>query len=142
VQGLFAVLGALLGVVLVPLALTGGTAWLLLPGHLTFAGACAVGAVFAGLDGHPWRARAFGGGYLVASLLIVGALALGSQARDGSWYWMVPWGAGLVWGWVPPLVAGAMGMVGESRRRARTRRVVRKRRRAMRVVAEHRKSQA
>ena len=114
-QSLLAVLGALLGIVLVPLALAGGTAWLLLPGHLAFAGACAAGAVLAGLDGHPWRARTFGGAYLLGSVLVVAALAIGSEARDGSWYWILPWAAGLVWGWAPPVIAGIMGFVGERR---------------------------
>jgi hypothetical protein len=128
VQGLIGVLAALLGVLLVPLALAGGTAWLLLPAHFVFAGACSLGALLAGLSGHPGRVRAFGGGYLVASLAAVVALSVGSEVRQGSWYWMLPWAGVLVWAWVPPLVTGFAGAVAGGRRRRRIRRVVRRRR--------------
>lgn len=146
-QGLTAVLAGLLAVVLVPLALAGGTAWMLLPGHLLFAITCALGAILAGWDGHPGRARAFGGGYLVATLAVVLALTVGSEARDGSWYWMLPWALGLFWAWVPPVIAGIFAEIGTSRRRARTRRVVRRRRMQKRHLvsreeAEKRRRQA
>lgn len=135
-QALLAVLSGLVAIVLVPLALAGGTAWLLLPGHLILAVACSGGAVLAGWRGQPTRARLFGGGYLAATLLVVAALALGSEVRDGSWYWMFPWAVALFWGWIPPVIAGIMTMVADTRRRGLTRRVVRKRRRAKRPAAK------
>lgn len=140
-QALLGVIAALLGSVLVPLALAGGTAWLVVPGHLMLAAACTGGAVLAGLGGRPGRARAFGGGYLLASLAMVAALGLGSDVRGGSWYWMVPWSLVLCWGWVPPVVAGAMAFVGTSRRRSRTRSVVRRRRRRLERAREWREAE-
>lgn len=131
-QGLLAVLAALLGVLMVPLALAGGTAWLLLPAHLAFSGACTVGALLGGLSGHPWRARQFALGYLVGSVAAVAALTLGSGARDGSWYWMLPWAGALIWAWAPPIAGMAAASLGEVRRRGRTRRVVRRRRKELR----------
>lgn len=129
-QGLLAVLAGLLGILLVPVALAGGTAWLMLPAHLVFAGACTLGAILAGLDGYPGRARAFGAAYLLGSLAAVVALSWGSGARDGSWYWILPWAGSLLWAWAPPVVAGVFTWVGARRRRGRTRRTVRRRRRA------------
>ena len=129
-QGLLAVLAGLLGVLLVPVALAGGTAWLLLPTHLVFAGACTLGAILAGIDGYPGRVRAFGGVYLVASIAAVVALSWGSSARDDSWYWILPWAGSLLWAWAPPVVVGVFTFVGSRRRRFRTRRTVRRRRRA------------
>lgn len=131
-QGLLAVGAGLFAVALVPLALGGGTAWMLIPAHLVFSGLCAVGALLCGLDGHPARARAFGIGFVAVSLAVVGALTVGSEVRGGSWYWMVPWAPALLWSWVPPVIAGAAVFLGQRRRRSRTRRTVRRRRRIAR----------
>lgn len=137
-QALLGVLAGLIGILLVPLALAGGTAWLIVPAHLMLAVSCTGGAVLAGLGGRPGTVQAYSAGYLVASLAMVAALAVGSEVRDGSWYWMVPWSAVLIWGWAPPVVAGFMTWVASSRRRSRTRAVVRRRRRAQGIARAYR----
>jgi hypothetical protein len=113
---LAAILGALLAAVLIPLALSPTTAWLILPGHLTFTLLASAAAVAEGWLGHPGRARAWGGGYLVASVGMVAALELGSRVFGQGYTWL-PWTAVLIWGWVPPVVSGLSGALGEQRRR-------------------------
>jgi len=127
-QGLLGLIAAALGALLIPLALGSGTAWLLLPAHLVFALICALGATLGGLGGRPWRARIYGLGYLAASLAAVVALAVGSEVRAGSWYWILPWAGALLWAWIPPIIVLAAVAVGELRRGQRTRWTVRRRR--------------
>src|SRR5687768_7223715 len=111
---LLAIFGGLLGALLVPLALAGPTAWLLIPAHLAFTILATVAAVLEGFAGYPERARIWGFGHLVATLAMVGALELGADLRDGSaWYWFAPWIAAAVWGWVPMVAAGLAGWGGE-----------------------------
>lgn len=133
-QGLLGLIAAALGLLLAPLALASGTAWLLLPAHLAFSVLCGAGAVLGGLSGHPWRARAYGAGYLAASVAAVVALAVGSEVRDGSWYWILPWAGALLWAWIPPIIVIAATWLGEVRRAQRTRSVVRRRRRQAAVI--------
>jgi hypothetical protein len=134
-SGLLGAFTALLGALLVPLALGSGTAWLLIPAHLGFSVACAGGATLAGVRGRPWRARAYGLGFLAASLGAVVALAAGSEARDGAWYWILPWAVCLLWAWIPPIIALLAAWLGEARRAGRTRSVVRRRRSAAAIAA-------
>ncbi len=123
-----ATFAALLGLLLGPLALSGPTAWLLIPVHAVFSIAVATGAVLDGWSGHPERARQWGLGYLVASAVAVGALQLGAETRGaGLGYWSGPWLAVLIWGWIPPLLAGMAGWIGEYRERRLVRRSVRAR---------------
>lgn len=123
-----AILGALLGLFLVPLALTGPTAWLCLPVHFAFALGVTAGAVGEGVAGHPERARVWGAGYIVVSIAMVGALELGSTVAQRS-YWLFPWLVLLLWGWAPPVAAGLSGMLGEHIRLLRSNRAVKRRHR-------------
>lgn len=113
---LAAVFGALLALLLVPLALAPTTAWLLLPAHLVFTVLVSCAALGEGWVGHPGRARAWGGSYLVASVLMVAALELGGRVHTPGYTWL-PWTCALIWGWTAPLAAGLGGMLGEQRRR-------------------------
>ena len=125
---LLAIHAGLLGIVLVPLALSGPTALLLVPAHLGFSAIVALGAVWDGIDGWPERARRWGAFYLVATLAMVAALELGADARGGGLgYWGVPWTAALCWGWLPPVVAGLAGWWGAARQARRIRRIVHRR---------------
>lgn len=122
---LLAIVAGLLAVLLVPLALSGPTALLLLPAHLAFVLVTATGAILDGLDGCPERARRWGVLYLVASVLMVAALELGGDVRGMALtYWGVPWVAALVWGWIPPVVSGFAGVLGTARQRRLVTRVV------------------
>ncbi|MFK7930557.1 MAG: hypothetical protein AB8H79_20385, partial [Myxococcota bacterium] len=96
--------------------------------HLALSALCLCGALLSGFDGHPGRARAFGAGFMVVSVAAVVALQVGSDVRDGSWYWLVPWAPALLWSWVPVVAAGGAVWLGHRRRATRTRRVVQKRR--------------
>src|SRR5262249_32743865 len=118
---------------LVPLALGGPTALLLLPAHFGLSLVVAVGAAIDGADGYPDRARRWGFGYLVATTAMVAALEIGARVRGLSiGYWGVPWSAALLWGWAPPRVAGIAGAGGPARERRRRAAVVRARRVATR----------
>ncbi|MEQ1508743.1 MAG: hypothetical protein ABMB14_41330, partial [Myxococcota bacterium] len=131
VSRLLAIVAGLLAILLVPLALSGPTALLCPPAHLALAVTCCIGSVLDGLDGWPERARRWGFFYLVASIAMVAALELGADVRSQTWgYWGIPWVMAMVWGWIPPVVAGMGGMVGEVRQRRLTTKVVRHRRRA------------
>lgn len=125
---LFAVLGGLFGVLLVPLSLVAPTAWLVLPGHLALTVLATVAALHAGWIGRAERARLWGLGYLVATIAMVAALQLGREVSGGVW-WVFPWFAAVLWGWIPPVVAGLSGWVGDAVRDARSRRAVRRRHR-------------
>lgn len=119
--------GGVLAVLLLPLSLSGPTAWLLLPAHLLLTAVAALGAALEGLTARPERARIWGLGYLVATLLVAGGLELVTQVRQAdAWYWGPPWLGLVIWGWVPPLVAGLAGAFGDLRlaRRRRARRRV------------------
>lgn len=112
--------------VLIPLGLAVPTAWLVVPVHLVFAALVTVATLGEGLSGHPERARRWGLGYIVSSLLLVAAMELGAALR-GTAYWQLPLALMLLWGWVPPAVAMVAGGVGELRERALGRRAVRRR---------------
>ncbi|TVQ91122.1 MAG: hypothetical protein EA397_11550 [Deltaproteobacteria bacterium] len=131
-QGLLALFTTLLGAMLIPLALASGTAWLLLPGHLVFSILCCLGPILAALGGRSWRARTYGLGYLALSIALVIALAIGSEVREGSWYWILPWAGGLLWAWIPPVIATGSAWVADLRRAQRTASVVSRRRKARR----------
>lgn len=125
-ERLLALFAGLLGVLLVPLALSGPTALLLLPSHLGLSLVVSLGAALDGLDGRPERARRWGFFYLLATLGMVAALEIGGLAHGRTWtYWGVPWGAALIWGWVPPVVSGVAGALGRTRERRLSRRAVR-----------------
>lgn len=136
---LAAVLGALLGILLVPLALVAPTAILLLPGHLAFTVLATAGAVGEGIAGRPERARLWGASHLVASIAMVGALELGSRV-DGRAYWIVPWVFAVIWGWIPAVVGGLSGWMGEAIRRKLSDRAVRRRHQARRLAQDQPKS--
>lgn len=128
---LLAMVAGLLAVLLVPLALSGPTAQLVPVAHLGFSLAVSIGALLDGLDGWPERARRWGFAYLVATAATVGALELGADVRhQGMAYWAFPWFSVLLWGWVPPLVAGIAGTVGGFRARRLAAGVLRHRRAA------------
>lgn len=127
-----AVIGALVGVLLVPLALVSPTYVLLLPAHLIFTALAVVAAVLEGLAGRPERARLWGFGHLVASIAMIGALELGARVSGTSW-WVLPWILVLLWGWLPISIAGLSGWAGEYIRQRRSDRAVRLRRQARRL---------
>jgi len=129
---LLASLAALTGLLLPFLALSAPTAVLLIPGHaLLSVLVCAISLVH-GWSGHPEPARRWLLGYLVATAAAVGALEVGASVRGASVaYWGVPWVALLAWGWVPPLVSGGAGVLGNLRERRLVARTVRRRREAL-----------
>ena len=131
---LAAVVGALLGIVLPFVALAPLTAWLILPGHLVFTMIAATAPVMEGWDGHPEAARVWGGLYLVASVVLVAALELGSQVHGATYVWL-PWTAMLSWGWMPPIASGVGGWLGQRRRRRLSRAAVLRRRDAAQGAA-------
>ena len=75
---LAAILGGLVGVLLVPLALAAPTSLLLLPAHLAFCALASAAAIGEGLAARPERARLRGAWSLVATIGMVAALQLGS----------------------------------------------------------------
>src|SRR5688500_7340947 len=105
---LAAILGGLVGMLLVPLALVAPTALLLLPAHFAFTALATAAALGEGVAGRPERARLWGWWHLVVSIVTVGGLELGSRL-DGRGYWVVPWVFVLAWGWLPPVVGGLAG---------------------------------
>jgi len=125
-----AVQAGILGLLLAPLALAGPTAWLLIPVHAVFSTLVTLGAVLDGWNGRPESARRWGFAYLVATALMIGALQLGAQTREaGFLYWSGPWISALAWGWIPPILAGGAGFVGDWRERRLGTRAVRRRQR-------------
>lgn len=125
------IVAGLLAFLLVPLALSGPTSLFLLPAHLAFAAVTSTGALLDGFDGCPERARRWGFVFLVASAAMVGALELGADVRStGMLYWGPAWLGALLWGWIPPVVCGMAGVMGEGRQERLVRRAVRARRRA------------
>jgi hypothetical protein len=115
---LLALLALATGLALWGVSLSGPTALLLLPGHLLFAALVMVGATVEGWSGRPEAARGWLFAYVVHGVLLVAILELGADVRgEGRGYWGVPWTGLLLWGWLPPLWAGAMGVVGGWRRR-------------------------
>jgi hypothetical protein len=128
VSTLLALLAGANALVLLALALSGPTAVMLVPGHALFATLVCAGAMVDGWWGRPDRARAWVGMYLVASILLVAVLEFGADMRhEGMGYWGLPWAFMLMWGWVPPLVGGAAGVLGVLRRRSLVASTVRKR---------------
>ncbi len=130
-RGLLAIFGALIGLLIIPLGLVPPTTVLLVPGHLLLTVLATVGALTEGLGGRPERARLWGFGYLVSSVLAVGALEIASHRTESSW-WLAPWFLMVIWGWIPPAVAGAAGWLGEPIAKNRLKRVLRRRRKALR----------
>lgn len=130
---LAAIVGAMLGILLVPLALIGQTAWLVVPSHALFAVLVTIAAVADGVTGRPERARVWGAGYLVCSIATIAALQVGSSV-EGRAYWIGPWMAMLVWGWIPPIAAGLAGWLGDGVRSWRSNRAVRQRKSAGRAI--------
>ena len=127
---LAAIFGGLVGILLIPLGLAGPTAWLLIPAHLGFTIIASAGAALEGLMGQAERARLWGLYYLVITLAMAGSLELAATVRESSdVYWMAPWLAALMWGWIPPVVSGVAGTFGEERARNMTRRVIHRRKR-------------
>lgn len=126
---LLAIVAGLLAVLLVPLALSGPTALMLLPAHLAFAAVVCTGAVLDGFDGWPTRARRWELLFLVVSVAMVAALQLGAEVR-GLWmgYWGIPWIGVLLWGWIPPLICEMAASMGSVRQQTLTRRAVARRR--------------
>ncbi|MEQ1565233.1 MAG: hypothetical protein ABMA64_06315 [Myxococcota bacterium] len=115
---LCAIAAGLLGIVSIPLALSGPTALLLVPAHLALSVVVCVGAVLDGIDAWGERARRWGLFHLVATAAAIAALQVGAQVRgEGAGYWGVPWVAVLAWGWVPPVVAGLAGAWADRRAR-------------------------
>ena len=111
------------------LALSAPTAVLLVPSHALLSALVCLGSLTHGWAGHPDTARRWVLGYLVATGAAVGALELGTAVRQGTVaYWGVPWTLMLVWGWIPPLVAGGAGILGGLRERRLVHRTVLRRR--------------
>jgi hypothetical protein len=131
VRRLSVIFGGLIGVLLIPLGLSGPTAWLLIPAHFGFTVVATTGAVIEGLLGHAERARLWGLFYLVTTLAMAGTLELATLVRgDSIVYWVAPWLGALLWGWIPPVVSGVAGVFGEERARNLVRRSVQRRRRS------------
>ena len=126
---LAAIVGALLAVALPFVALAPLTAWMILPGHLGLTVIATTASVAEGWHGHPEAARVWGGLYLVASVVLVAALELGSSVYGSGYVWL-PWTAMLVWGWMPPIASGVGGWLGQRRQRRLARAAVLRRRRA------------
>lgn len=133
-----AMFAGLVGATLVPLALSAPVAWLMLgPALGMFVSLACTGATLDGLAGRPEHARRWGLAAVVVVGLTCGALEVGSMLRgEGLGYWSGPWLCALGVGWLPPLVAGTMGAVGERRRRQLHVRVVRARRAARQPNSE------
>jgi len=130
VRRLAVIFGGLFGVLLIPLGLSGPTAWLLIPAHFGFTVIAAAGAAIEGLSGHAERARLWGLFYLIATLAMAGVLELAAEIRGHSTtYWLAPWLGALFWGWIPPVVSGVAGSFGEERARNMVRRTVQRRKR-------------
>ncbi len=126
---LAAILGALIGLLLVPLALVSPTWLLLLPAHLLFTLLALAATVAEGLAGRAERARQWGFGHLVATIAMIGALELGARV-DGSRWWLIPWVLVLLWGWLPITVSGVAGWAGDEIRGRRSARAVKRRKQA------------
>lgn len=119
--------GGILGLLLVPLAMSTATSWLVLPAHLLM---CMVGTtdlVSQALRGRGDRARAWGVWILLATLGAGGSLQLSSWAGEG-WSWMLPWSGLLCWAWVPPVLAVVLGRMGDGVSALRSQAAVRRRR--------------
>ncbi|MCB9664153.1 MAG: hypothetical protein H6732_08555 [Alphaproteobacteria bacterium] len=116
----------LLGLLLVPLALTAGTSWLAVLGHLALTALCVGLAWFDGLAGRPATARAWGAWAAVCTAGVAGALHL-SWSAHGGWAWMAPFALILLWAWVGPVAGWLAGAVGARRQAARARRAVARR---------------
>ena len=112
---LTAIFGLLTGILLIPLSLAGPTAWLLLPAHLFFTVLTSVAALGHGLTGQPVQARLWGFGYIFATVSMVAALELGSEVNHSA-YWVAPWMAAVIWGWIPPTIALLSAWFGDLRR--------------------------
>lgn len=124
---MLAVFGGLTGVLIVPLGLVAPTAWLLVPAHAAFTALCVMGAVLSGARGAADAARRWGAWHAVATIGAMTGFELGRRAQEGIW-WMAPWLLILIWAWIPMVVAGLAGAVGEAVRRSWDQRVVARRR--------------
>lgn len=123
---LLAIVGGLGAVFAVPLGLVGPTSWLLLPVHLGLTVIAVFGASMEAYRGAPERARLWGFAHLLATIAILVSMELGRRVSDGLW-WYVPWLGMLAWGWIPMVVGGGAGWIGEIVSRWRSRRMVRRR---------------
>ena len=125
---LLVIAAGLLAILLVPLALSGPTALLLIPAHLAFAVVVCTGALLDGFDGCPARARRWSLVFLVATVAMIGALQLGADVRGlAMGYWGIPWLGTLLWAWIPPVVCEIAGGFGSVRRETLTRRTISRR---------------
>ncbi len=126
-----ALVAALLVLVQVPLALSAPTALLLVVAYGLQCVVVTAGAAVDAFRGRALRARRWGFVHLLASVLVVAALDVGSRVQGGTWsYWGVPFAFVLAVGWVPPLLAFGLGALAVDRGRRRTRKLVRARREA------------
>lgn len=107
-----AVLTGLLGVAVVPLALSAATSWMAILGHLALSAACVGLSITDGAGGRPMAARGWGVFHLCTTAGIATALHAASWTRGG-WGWTVPLFAVLLWAWIPPIVAFASGAVAQ-----------------------------
>jgi hypothetical protein len=123
---LLAIVGALGALFALPLGLVGPTSWLLLPVHAALTAVAVAGALMEAFRGAPERARLWGFAHLLATLGVVASIEVGRRVSGGAW-WVVPWLGILAWGWIPIVVAGGAGWIGEVVSRWRSKRTVRKR---------------
>jgi hypothetical protein len=128
---LFLALTVLIGAPTAALALSSGTSWLVVPGHLLFSLVAVVAALSALVEGRPGRARTIGLLYLGFSVAAAAALGWGAEMRGERWSWVLPWVAMLAWGWVPPVVSAVSAWGAAARARSVRRAVVRNRKAAL-----------
>lgn len=122
-------IAAFLGLVVVPMALSGPTSWLGAVVHLGLTAVVLVGMLRAAVGGSPRAVVAWAGGHLLATLGFVGALEVGASVRESA-YWAVPWIAVLAWAWTPGALLLALGPFASLRDRALSRAATRARRAA------------
>lgn len=127
---LLAIFGGLTGILILPLGLVAPTAWLLVPAHAAFTALCILGALLSAARGAADAARRWGAWHIVATIGAMTGFELGRRAQEGAW-WMAPWLLILLWAWIPMVVAGLAGAVGERLGRAWDQRVVARRRVAL-----------
>ncbi len=112
--------GAALAGVSMPLTLSAATTWLLVPAHLVLTVTACTGALAEAVSGHPARARLWGFMHLVATALTLGGLQAAETLRgEPDWAWAFPFTVMLVWGWIPPVLAGSAAWWAAGRRRVR-----------------------
>ena len=117
-------LAALIGVLLVPLALAAPTSFVLIPAHLSLTLLTLVAIGADTFHGRPGRVLAWPVLYVGASVAMVVALEAGFSVRTAGWYTLTPvfpWVVTLTWVWTVPLA----GLVGYELARMRRRRLSR-----------------